>query len=259
MKKTLISLICIVLILAAAILPVSALTVDRAFELYSANLISAVIKGDLMGKGKATLGSFSLLGQYLLKTKDLTDEQKLAADMNEDGRVTMGDFALLGKLLLEGGSPEQTQPQQPEQSDEYSEPALAKMQKEGVDRVNELRASLGLPALEYNEQLCEAAQIRAQEMADTGVFEHIRPDGTPCFTVMTAPSPAGENIAANTLKNPAVIPQTMMEQWTDSPGHYANMTNSEFKQMGIGYALGKDGWWYGCQLFSGSGPVTVNG
>ena len=53
-----------------------------------------------MRKGKPTLGSFSLLGQYLLKTKTLDDYQLKAADMNSDGKVSMADFALLGKKLL---------------------------------------------------------------------------------------------------------------------------------------------------------------
>lgn len=104
MKKTLISLICIAVILTAAVMPAGAATLDNAPNFAKDGLISAVIKGDLMGKGKPTLGSFSLLGQYLLKTKDLTDEQKQAADMNGDGNVSMADFALLGKLLLEGNS-----------------------------------------------------------------------------------------------------------------------------------------------------------
>ena len=87
MKKLLAVLLCIALLAAPA-----------------AAFAEGEVKGDLLGKGAPSIGSFSLLGQYLLGTKDLTESQKSAADMNGDGRISMADFALLGKVLLSGGS-----------------------------------------------------------------------------------------------------------------------------------------------------------
>lgn len=40
------------------------------------------------------------MGLYLLGVKNLHEEQKQAADMNDDGNVSMADFALPGKTLL---------------------------------------------------------------------------------------------------------------------------------------------------------------
>ncbi|MBD5558737.1 MAG: hypothetical protein HDQ87_00010 [Clostridia bacterium] len=136
-------------------------------------------------------------------------------------------------------------------------PPVSAMQQEGIDLVNALRADVGTHALRANAPLCAAAQIRANEMARSGVFDHTRPNGSSCFSVFNAPSPVGENIAYcyGVMGN---IPEQMQDMWFHSPGHYGNMINSAFQQMGIAYAQASNGAWYGVQLFSGSGLVTLN-
>ena len=52
-----------------------------------------------------------------------------------------------------------------------------------VELTNALRTEKGLPALEQDEKLMEAAQVRAEEMAATGSYSHIRPDGSSRSTV----------------------------------------------------------------------------
>ena len=71
-----------------------------------------------------------------------------------------------------------------------------------IDLVNQERAAAGLADLKTDAALCAAAQVRAQEIAQS--FSHTRPDGTNGFTVLRANgglsmSPAGENIAAGSI------------------------------------------------------------
>ena len=56
-----------------------------------------------------------------------------------------------------------------------------------IDRTNALRKDNGLPALETDPLLMAAAQVRADEMAATSIYSHIRPDGTRRTTVTDCP------------------------------------------------------------------------
>ena len=138
-------------------------------------------------------------------------------------------------------------------------PSISSMQHEGIALVNELRASVGVSSLQENEVLCAAAQIRANEIAVSGVFSHTRPNGESCSTVITGFTAFGENIAMTSSGTASSIPKEMMELWTNSPGHYSNMVNPDFYQMGIAYARASNGAWYGVQLFSGRDNVQLSG
>ena len=67
------------------------------------------------------------------------------------------------------------------------------MRQEIVDRTNQLRQEAGLADLETDVMLTQAAQVRADEMAATGTYSHIRPDGSDRSTVSNCPYTA-ENI-----------------------------------------------------------------
>ncbi len=114
---------------------------------------------------------------------------------------------------------------------------------------NKYRQEAGVPDLTLNEELTTAACMRAIEMANYNKFSHTRPDGSSCFTVLNGfaiKSQAytlGENIAYNGSAAKAA------ESWRNSPGHYSNMVNKDFKRIGIGaYQFG--GRWYCVQIFS---------
>lgn len=53
--------------------------------------------------------------------------------------------------------------------------------KEIYEETNKERISVGLPALIWNDELAEAADIRAEEII--GTFSHVRPDGTKCYAL----------------------------------------------------------------------------
>jgi uncharacterized protein YkwD len=106
------------------------------------------------------------------------------------------------------------------------------------------------PLSPANADLTLAAAIRADEINQ--LFEHKRPDGRDFFTVLAecgvAYSTAGENIAYATTGY--FDPQKLVDAWMDSTGHRANILNSSFTSLGIGYAR-SGGQEYFVQLFVG--------
>ena len=110
---------------------------------------------------------------------------------------------------------------------------------------NEYRAEEGLAPLLEDPELDALAQIRADEIII--YFEHERPDGSDCFTVMKdyKCTLCGENIAAGQGE-----PKDVVEAWMNSPGHRDNIMNKDFKKIGIGYSEGGEYGAYWAQLFA---------
>ena len=67
--------------------------------------------------------------------------------------------------------------EQPAQTD------VAAAKQDIIDRTNALRKENGVAALRVNDKLMQAAQVRADEMAASGVYSHTRPDGRKSNTV----------------------------------------------------------------------------
>jgi len=109
--------------------------------------------------------------------------------------------------------------------------------------VNEERAKLGLPALQMDKDLQEAAMLRAAEVNLN--FSHTRPTGQDCFTASVKAS--GENIAAGSAAAAGV-----MGQWMNSQGHRENILRERWASIGIGCFYQADGYYYWVQLFSNS-------
>lgn len=114
-----------------------------------------------------------------------------------------------------------------------------------VELVNEERAKEGLPALQTDAKLINAAQIRANEIRTS--FSHTRPDGTTCFTILEEVNIpygyAGENIAYGQTS-----PEQVMQAWLNSEGHRKNILSKDFRSIGVGYAADGNCW---VQLFIG--------
>jgi uncharacterized protein YkwD len=121
--------------------------------------------------------------------------------------------------------------------------------REMLTMINEARAEVGAPALKLSSELCNAANIRAKEIASS--FSHTRPDGSSFYTVLddigySGSRSSGENIAAGYSS----VSDTF-EQWMNSPGHYENMMKSNYKYIGIGYYKSSSGYVYHwAQIFS---------
>jgi len=108
---------------------------------------------------------------------------------------------------------------------------------------NRDRAARGLPPLRENARLRAAAVAHARDMVRDGYFAHERPGGADMATrILDAgygrhrASSLGENIAWGTgrLATAAEIHRA----WMASPGHRANILQRQFREVGIGIALG---------------------
>lgn len=134
------------------------------------------------------------------------------------------------------------------------------MKQDIVDRTNALRTESGVAALAINQQLAQAAQVRADEMAATGAYSHTRPDGRKYYTV-TDCRQVGENIHQIPLlylaQQKTALAETLVYSWSKSAGHMENMTDESYAAIGVGLARGTDAngleCWYCVQLFLRSG------
>ena len=125
-----------------------------------------------------------------------------------------------------------------------------------VDRTNALRRAKDVAALRVNDKLMQAAQVRADEMAASGIYSHTRPDGRKSNTV-TDSKYTGENLhnisELYLEQQHKTLSEAVVELWSNSRAHADNMTSSRYGEIGVGLARGidKDGFdcWYCVQVF----------
>lgn len=136
-----------------------------------------------------------------------------------------------------------------EKGKEIAEQANSTVQADQVlDLVNQERSKAGLKALTLSGELTNVATIKAQDMADNGYFDHTSPNYGSPFEMMQhfgiQYRSAGENIAAGQK-----TAQEVMNSWMNSSGHRANILNSDYEQIGIGYVTGGKYGTYWVQMF----------
>ncbi|HNX29656.1 MAG TPA: CAP domain-containing protein [Syntrophomonadaceae bacterium] len=107
------------------------------------------------------------------------------------------------------------------------------MQLEMLSYINAARSTAGVSSLTLDQALCDGATLKSKDMAVNGYFSHTSPVyGTP-FAMMKSLSityrSAGENIAMNTSVKGA------HDAFMNSSGHKANILNSSFKKVGLGF------------------------
>lgn len=116
-----------------------------------------------------------------------------------------------------------------------------------VELVNEERAKAGINPLTLQENVTEAAQVRAVECET--LFSHTRPNGTSFSTALKEAGVsyrgAGENIAWGQK-----TPEQVMQGWMNSAGHRANILNEKYTTIGVGYYQNAAGVNYWSQLFT---------
>lgn len=134
--------------------------------------------------------------------------------------------------------------------------------QEIVDLTNDLRREHGLPTFITNDKLMEAAQVRAEEMAASSVYSHVRPDGRQYYTVTDCPYTAGNihRIATRYLTQHSVgLAEAAVDGWANSETHLRNILNDRLSSIGVGIAKGVNASgeksWYCVQLFLYDGYV----
>lgn len=124
-------------------------------------------------------------------------------------------------------------------------------QATAVKLLNDVRAEVGLGALNWNpnSKLQAAARIRAQELEE--LFSHTRPDGSSCFTIFEVYRIHYRTCAENIAYGTRLSAESVIELWYNSPGHYSNMTNAEVTEVGLASWHADNGNIYWVQLFKG--------
>jgi hypothetical protein len=111
------------------------------------------------------------------------------------------------------------------------------VENEVAELVNLEREIENLHPLVWDDALGSAARDHSTDMAYQNYFSHTSLDGRAFNQRITAAgylySTCGENIAAGYSS-----PQAVMNGWMNSPGHRANILNSAFCDLGVGYAFG---------------------
>jgi uncharacterized protein YkwD len=111
--------------------------------------------------------------------------------------------------------------------------------------INVQRTGRGLQALRADGQLAKAAQRYSGEMVAHGFFAHVGFDGSTLSTRVkgatkylkrTASWSLGENLYWGS--GPLATPGQSVDAWMHSPGHRRNMLNKNFRDIGIGIAIG---------------------
>lgn len=134
-----------------------------------------------------------------------------------------------------------------ETTEEYSFDPYAFFGEEDMEvlrLINEKRAEVGTSELRTSIILNKMADQRATENAENNFFEtengrHKRPDGRNASSVAKDFNQYGNwgEIMARYQDSPEIV----VEQWSQSPGHYAAMTNPVYTRAGVGLAQDSNG------------------
>ena len=120
-------------------------------------------------------------------------------------------------------------------------------EREVVRLVNLERAKAGVSPLEYDWQLSRVARYKSEDMQKNKYFSHTSPTYGSPFNMMKSfgisYKTAGENIARGYQ-----TPSAVVNGWMNSKGHRANILNSSFTHIGVGYVASGNYW---TQMFVG--------
>lgn len=184
---------------------------------------ASTLRGDANGDGVISVRDSAYIASCLSKGIELD----ISADYNGDGKVNVRDASAISIDLIA---------------------SYKSYVSEVLELVNAERAKVGVKPLELDFSLISAANIRAEEICES--FSHTRPDESEFSTVLDELNISyycsGENIAAGSDSAEVTV-----QQWINSPGHYENIINPAFTQLGVGYYYDKDSTYqhYWVQIF----------
>ena len=200
------------------------------------------------------LTAYNINGNNYVMLRDVGRTVGFNVYWNDDARCVQveSDKPYTGIAPVKAGTSE------PASQPEVTTPAddVADAKQDIVDRTNALRRAKGVAALRVNDKLMQAAQVRADEIAASGVYSHTRPDGRKSNTV-TDSKYTGENLhnisELYLEQQHKTLSEAVVELWSNSKAHADNMTSSRYGEIGVGLARGidKDGFdcWYCVQVF----------
>jgi len=117
-----------------------------------------------------------------------------------------------------------------------------------VQETNERRSAQSTAALRLNAQLTKAAQVKALDMVTRNYWSHTTPEGNAPWEFVNnagySYKKAGENLAYGFEDEDDVV-----AGWMNSPSHRANMLDSNYQEVGFGFADSKN--------YVDGGPSTI--
>ena len=120
-------------------------------------------------------------------------------------------------------------------------------ENEVIRLVNEIRKENGLKPLTAEWELSRVARYKSRDMKENGYFSHTSPVyGSPFEMIKNfglSYRTAGENIAKGQR-----TPEAVVNAWMNSSGHRANILNSSYTKIGVGYEPSGNYW---TQMFIG--------
>ncbi len=109
--------------------------------------------------------------------------------------------------------------------------------QELTDLTNQKRQENGLPTLQFNQVLAQAAQAKAADMMAKNYWAHTAPDGTTPWNFFKQANYkyvyAGENLARDFSDSSGVV-----NAWMNSATHRDNILSSRYRDIGIAVVHG---------------------
>lgn len=120
-------------------------------------------------------------------------------------------------------------------------PANKSYAEQVIALTNQARVENGLEPLAMSTSLMESAQFKTDDMAATRILSHDSPNYGGMQNILNrfniAYSYAGENIAVGQRS-----PEEVVNAWMNSSGHRANILNSNYTHIGVGYSSNGNYW-----------------
>ncbi len=117
---------------------------------------------------------------------------------------------------------------------------LVAQQEKVIELTNEVRVREGVPPIVYSEPLAQSSLHKAVDMAEKSYFEHVSPEGKKLKNFLHEVnyyySVAGENLAVGFSS-----PEAMVNAWVESPTHFSNLIDPDFRDIGVGSSVGMYG------------------
>ena len=220
---------------------------------YASGILANLSNSQVFVDGRGVqLTAYNINGNNYVMLRDIGK----AVDFNVYWSAEDGSVRIESDKPYTGIAPVKAETSEPASQPEVTTPAddVDAMKQDIVDRTNALRREKGVAALRVNDKLMQAAQVRADEMAASGVYSHTRPDGRKNTTVTDCPY-TGENIhcIADWATQGKTVSEVAVWSWNLSDGHQKNLLNQNYAEIGVGLARGVNGngdeCWYCVQLF----------
>lgn len=112
---------------------------------------------------------------------------------------------------------------------------------EVFSQLNAYRASQGKSALTYDIKLEQAIEGHCHHMSVHSFFAHEAPESA-VQSPWTRANKCGTSAGGENIAKGYSTPTSVMNGWKNSPGHNANMLNSSWKRVGIGYYTSGNYW-----------------